>query len=143
MRQLARSIDSRIKVVAAQRSEKADQGRGFVSIQGVPISRHVTSALHHLPDKLVIGHMGGNGIEGRAAQSAGAANRVAVAALLILKDDRTLTFERRPIVQVTGRNHVGRPRIHDRAPGCIGAEPREDSQAHRDHHKRQHRDRAA
>src|SRR5271170_901521 len=122
MGELSGCVDSWAQVLAAQGAEEAHQRCGFVGVKGVAIGGHVTSTLHHLADHLVVGHMDSDVIKCGAAQSALAANRMAIAALLVLKDDRALAFERRAVVKIARGDRVARPRVHDRAPWSVGAE---------------------
>ena len=79
------------------------QRRGFRWIEGVAVGRHVSAALQHLASDLIFRHSGRNGVQRRAAQAAEAAQRVAVATLLLLKDQRSLAFERRSAVKIFQR----------------------------------------
>ena len=77
-----------------ERHEEAHESLGFRRVEGVAVSGHVASALKDLADDLVFGHAGGDVVEGGAALAAGSSEGVAVAALLVLKNEGSLVFER-------------------------------------------------
>jgi hypothetical protein len=70
--------------------EKCHKGRRLRWIQILPISRHIAAALQHLAHELVLRQSGCDRIEGRASLAAALPKRVAVVALLRLKDQRPL-----------------------------------------------------
>ena len=70
--------------------------------------------------------------------SADAAERVAVAALLVLEDERALAFEGRAVLEVGGRGGIAGPGFHDGAPRRVGAEVGEDAEGDGDDGDHQH-----
>ena len=59
------------------------------------------SALQYLADDLVFGHARGDGVQGRASLASDAVEHVAVATLLVLKNQRALAFQRSSMVEDT------------------------------------------
>ena len=119
------------------------QGGGLCRVERVAVGGHVSAALQDLADDLVFGHARGDGVECRAAHPADAADRVAVAALLVLEDERALAFERSAVLQIGLRNRIAGPRVHDRAPRRIHAEAREGAEGDGDDGNHEHGDGAA
>jgi hypothetical protein len=74
--------------------EKCDESSGLRRIQILPIGGHISATLQDLPHELIRCQPDGNRIESRAALAANFANGVAVVALLGLKYERSLDFER-------------------------------------------------
>src|SRR6266852_2563835 len=105
--------------------EERDESRRFSGAQIFAICRHVASTLDHLPNQLVLGQPYSHGVESRAAPSALVAERMAVVALLHLKNEGPLPLECRTVVQKLGRNGVTAPCVHDGAPRCMFSEARE------------------
>jgi hypothetical protein len=74
--------------------QKGDQRFDLSGGKIFAIGRHVSAAGHNLEAQLIEGHARGNIIERRTALAALAANGVAIAALLALKNGSSLTDER-------------------------------------------------
>ncbi len=74
---------------------KRNEGAGFGWAEGVAVGGHVAAALQDLANHLVFCHARGDGVECGTAHAAESAERVAVAALLVLEDECALAFERR------------------------------------------------
>ena len=70
--------------------EERYQGCYFRRIQVLAIGGHVAAALNHLPDQLWFRQPIGHIVKRRSARAAQAAERVTVAALLVLKHDCSL-----------------------------------------------------
>src|ERR1700761_1771219 len=114
---LMRCIDGRWLIEWMQRLQAPNQCRSLRRAQVLAVRRHVAAALQHLPNQLVLRETRCDKIQGRATKSPDPANRMAVAALLRLKDDRALTFERACIVGVADRDRrPSTPRAHLRTP---------------------------
>ena len=96
MQELTRSIDRRSLPVCPQRAQIIGQCRRFVAVQRIAVGWHVAATLHHLANDLVVSHMGGDVIQSRSAQPAGSTDGMAIAALLVLKDDRALQLHKGP-----------------------------------------------
>ncbi len=84
-----------------QRLEERDQRRHLRGAQVLAVGGHVAAALQHLADQLIARQPRRDVVERRAAQAALAAERVAVAALLALQDERALQLERRATLRGT------------------------------------------
>ena len=76
-----------------------DQRGCFRRREILAVGRHVAAALKHLADELILCQACRDVIQCRSALSAHPAERVAVAALLGLEDDRALPFDWGQIVQ--------------------------------------------
>src|ERR1700688_4469903 len=76
------------------RDEERDDRVDFGGAQVLAVGRHVASALDYLADDLVAGEAGCGGVEGGAAETSFAAERVAIATLFALNQERALQFER-------------------------------------------------
>src|ERR1700691_398878 len=98
------------------RKESYERG-SLCRTQVVAISRHVAAALNYLPNELVLRQPHGNAIQGRSPLSARASERVAVAALLDLKYERTLALKRGRAVNVAVGYRIAAPGVHVRTPG--------------------------
>ena len=96
---LARGVARCGLVVGVQRVEKAHQGRGFRGRKSAAVCGHIAAAEQNLANHLVFSESGGDIIECRAALTAEAADRMAVAALLLLQHVGALAFEWRAFEQ--------------------------------------------
>src|ERR1700742_3449227 len=102
--------------------QELDQCRSLGGAEILAVRRHVAAALQHLPNQLILRETRCHKIQGGPTLSAHAGNRVAVAALLRLKDDCALAFEWACIVGITDRDRrTSAPRAH------LGAAWRESS----------------
>jgi hypothetical protein len=118
-------ICGRWLIEGMQGSQKLNEGGGLGWAQVLAIRRHVAAALEDLPDKLILRETRRDKIQSRTTLSANACNRVAVTALLRLKDDSALPLERAEIVRITdGDRGTAAPCIHLRAPGREGPKMR-------------------
>src|SRR5262245_30844270 len=79
--------------------ERHERGH-FRRVEVPPVRRHVAAALEGLAYELIVGHSSGDPVQCGTAPTTGAADRVAVAALLRLEHQRSLTLERRPPLEV-------------------------------------------
>src|SRR5277367_3361005 len=103
--------------------EELNEGGGLGGAQVLAIRWHVAAPLKNLPDQLILRETRRYEIQGWAPLSAHSRNRVAVTALLRLKDDSALALEWACIVRVTDRDRrTAAPGIHFRAPGREGPE---------------------
>src|SRR5580704_3633609 len=109
------------------------QRRRLCRTQVVPIGGHVSAALDDLPDELVPGKPHGNAIQGWPPLSAHIAKGVAIAALLDLKHQRSLTLERGCSMNVPFGHWIAAPGTHMRTPGRKLGEPSKRAQGDRDH----------
>src|SRR5271157_3159897 len=89
-----RCITCRRLINGAQRLQEGNESGYLRRIQVLPVSRHVAPALNDLAHKLIMGEVGSNLVQSRSAFAAGAANRMAIAALLHLEDQRALPLQR-------------------------------------------------
>src|SRR5580658_6450072 len=125
---LTRCICGRWLVEGMQGFQELNECCGLGGAQVLAIRRHVAAALKNLPYQLILGETSGYEIQSRATQPADACNRVAVTALLRLKDDSSLPLERAGIARITdGDRRTAAPCVHLRAPGREGSEMSEDS----------------
>src|SRR6266702_8191476 len=122
---LTRCICGRRLIEGMQGFQELHECRGLGGAQVLAIRRHVAAALEDLPDKLILRETRRDKIQSRTTLSANACNRVAVTALLRLKDDSALPLERAEIVRITDWDRgTAAPCIHFRAPGREGPKVR-------------------
>src|ERR1700733_2106369 len=115
--QIQRSITSRILCCWVQGLKESHQRRSLGWTQVVPIGRHVAAALNHLPNELVLRQPHGNAVQGWPPLSTRVAKRVAVAALLDLKHQRTLPLQCSRAMNVPVGHWIAAPGVHVRTPG--------------------------
>lgn len=89
-----RCVDSRSQIIAAQGGQEADERGRLGGTKRFAVSRHVASTLQDLANNLVFGHVRCDRVECGAAKPTCSADRVAVAALLVLQDNRSLPLQR-------------------------------------------------
>jgi hypothetical protein len=115
--------------------EERDERRSLSRTQVVAIGRHVASALNDLPDELVLRQAHGNAVEGRSSLSPQVAKRVAVAALLDLKNERTLPLKGSGAMNVPVGDWISAPGAHVRTPRrelCHASKRAERDRCHQD-----------
>src|SRR5260370_14247431 len=95
-----------------QRLHEGDQRGHFRGTYILAVRRHVPASLDDLPDELITRETRGYSIQGRAAQTALAAEAVTIAALLALDENRSLEFQRRPAFHICGGNRCACPHLH-------------------------------
>src|SRR5882762_1242621 len=115
-----------------QRLEERDQRGGLRRAEVLSVGRHVAAALDYLADQLVLCERDGDSIEGRPALSSLAVERMAVVALLELKNERAMSLQGGPALQVLLWDWLAAPGIHHRTPGRVRGEMREASERHSD-----------
>src|SRR5580704_14470487 len=81
-------------------------------------------SLDYLVDELILSKPYGNTVQSRTSLSAQLPKRMAVAALLDLKNERALALKRSCAVQKSLRHGITAPGIHVRAPGRVAGEMR-------------------
>src|SRR5271155_1352342 len=118
--------------------ERYERG-GLCRTQVVPVGRHVSAALDHLPDELVPGKPHGNAIQRWPPLSARVAKRVAVAALLDLKHQRPLPLKCGRAMNITVGYWVAAPGVHMRTPGRELGESSKGAESDCDHQHGNHR----
>ena len=91
--EVTRGITCRSLACRMQGLEKPDKRGSFRRAQVFSVSRHVSASLNDLADKLVLREAHSNAVERRASLSAEFAERVAIAALLGLKDECPLSLK--------------------------------------------------
>src|ERR1700691_5768344 len=126
-------ITSRTLCCWVQGLKESYERRSLCRTQVVPIRRHVAAALNHLPNELVLREPHGNAIQGRAPLSAHVAKRVAVAALLDLKHQRTLALKRSRAMNVALGYWISAPGVHVRTPRRELGHSSERAKRDRDH----------
>ena len=99
-----------------ERLEERDERRRLRRREVRAVRRHVASALQDLAEELVLRQPRRDVVERRAAPAPGVAERVAVAALLVLEDERALAHDGAPALEVLRGHRQGAPRVHDRRP---------------------------
>ena len=95
-------VDGGGEVIAAQGHEETHEGLGLGGGEGIAVGGHVSAALQDLANDLVFRHARSDGVECGATLAADTGDGVAVAALLVLQDERSLAFERSAVAQDTG-----------------------------------------
>jgi hypothetical protein len=96
--------------------EKRDKRRGFRWAQVLSVCWHVAASLDHLADELVLREPHGNAVERRTPLSAEFTKRMAIAALLHLKYESSLSLKRRCAVQQSFWHRITAPGVHMRTP---------------------------
>src|SRR5713226_8717213 len=104
---------------------------------------HVAAALDHLTYELILRELHGYSIQFWSALSARAAQRVAVMALLRLKNQRSLPLQSCTTFQVLRWNRFAAPRVHHRAPRRVAGQMREGTECHCHKQNRENRNGAA
>ena len=132
------------QVVIGMEGLKKTHQRGCLSWRKrTAIRRHVSAAQQHLPVELIFCQASRHFIQRRPALAAAPTKLMAVAALLLLQNVRSLPLQRRATLQQFWRHLRATPRIHLRTPRRIRAQIREYSPTHRDKHHRDHRNRSS
>src|SRR5215472_3600116 len=124
-----------------QSLEKRNQSRGLGRVQTVSVSRHVAAALQHLANELVLGQPFGYRVERWPTLAALLPERVAVATLFALEDERALAFQRGGANQKFLGDGLTAPRVHFRTPGRMDGEIREGPKSDRNENDGEHRNR--
>ena len=83
-----------------QSFEEADQRGDFRRRKILPVSRHISAALQHLPHQLIVGQPGRDSIERRTALATHSAEHMAIAALLVLENNLALPPQWRGVVHI-------------------------------------------
>lgn len=122
---MARCVDRRCKIVAAESGEKSDQCGSFGGTEGIAVSGHISSTLQDLADDLVFRHASSDGVQRRAAEATFSADGVTVAALLVLENDSAFSFEWSSVMKISRGNRIAGPCIHNRTPWGVHAETSE------------------
>ena len=113
---IARSIAGRSLACRMQGLEKRNKGCGFRWTQVFSVGGHVSASLNHLADKLVLRKPHRNAVERRPPLSAEFTERMAIAALLGLKDESSLPLKCRGATQDSFRYRITAPSVHMRTP---------------------------
>src|SRR5260370_25893664 len=124
---------SRAGACPAGRSVSRNATSAVVSAgtQVFSVGWHVAAALDHLADELILRELYSDSIQTWATLSAGAAQRMAVVALLRLKNECPLPLQGRAPFQVLRWNGFAAPRIHHRTPRRITGQMSEGTECHR------------
>jgi len=115
-------------------NQESDQRGGFRGAQVFSIGRHIATTLNDLPDELILRKTQRDGVERRPTLAACIAERVAVAALLELEDQRALAFERSGVLEKLLGDGISAPGIHHGAPGSIARQVRKGAEHDGDEH---------
>lgn len=73
--------------------QEGDQSSGLCGAEVISVGGHIATTLKNLAGELVFVEAGGDGIEGRSALAPFPTERVTIATLLGLNDQRSLEFE--------------------------------------------------
>src|SRR5580700_8114892 len=114
--QLPCRIASRTLCCWVQGLEESYERRSLCRTQVVSIGRHVAAALNHLPNELVLCEAHGDAVQGWPSFSTRIVKRVAVAALLNLKHERTLALKCGRVMNVAVGDWIAAPGVHVRTP---------------------------
>src|SRR5580692_3636805 len=114
-----------------QRLEKCNQSSRLRGAKILAVCGHVAASLNHLPDQLVGRQAHSHSVESRSALPALIVERVAVVALLHLKDQRALSLKRRAVMQKLAWNRNSAPCVHYGTPRCVLRQSGECSQHNR------------
>src|ERR1700722_6449843 len=114
------------------RGQECDDRVDLRRSEVLAVSRHVAAALNYLANDLVPCETRGSVVERGTAHPAVAAERMAIAALLALHQQRALQFERSAALDVVDGSRRGAPRVHPRRPRVKCAEPGERSYGRND-----------
>src|ERR1700726_4379528 len=98
------------------RGEECDDRVDLRGSEILAVGRHVTAALNYLANDLVARETRGSVVERGTAHPAVAAERMTIAALLALNQQRALQFERSAALDVIDGGRRGAPRVHNRRP---------------------------
>src|ERR1700683_55900 len=126
-------IMSRTLCCWVQGLEESYERRSLCRTQVVSIGRHVAAALNYLANELVLRQTLGNAVQGWSPLSTHIAQRVAVAALLDLKYERTLALKCSRAVNVPVGHWIAAPGVHVRTPGRELGEPSKRAESDRGH----------
>src|SRR6516165_1971751 len=119
IRKGTRSVTSWRLSLRMERFEECDESGRLRRAEVFTVGGHVSAPLDNLADELVPGLHNGHRIECRAAFAANLTERMAVAALLQLKHQHALPFERAAILQKLFGNRIPAPGVHDWTPGRV------------------------
>ena len=81
-----------------QSFKKRNQGSRLRRTQILSVSGHVAASLDHLSNQLILREPYGNAVERGSSLPAKVSERMAIAALLDLEDERALPLKRAPAV---------------------------------------------
>src|SRR5258708_4851349 len=95
-----------------ERLEEGDEPGHLRRAQVLAVGRHLAATLQDLPDQLVPCEPCRDVVERGPAQTPFSAERMAVAALLFLDEQRALECERRAALQIRGRRRERAPPRH-------------------------------
>src|SRR5579863_8282978 len=126
-------ITSRTLRCWVQGLKESYERRSLCRTQVVPIGGHIPAALNHLPNELVLREADRNAVQSWPSLSTCVAKRVAVAALLDLKHERTLALERSRSVNVAVGYGIAAPGVHVRTPGRELGHASKGAERDRDH----------
>ena len=116
-----REIACRCLSSRVQSLQKCDERCRLRRVQVLSVRRHVSAALNHLANELIFGETNGHTIESRTPLPADVAERMAVAALLDLENECTLSL-RSAVVPRRNFAGTGSP-LHAFMCGLQGANP--------------------
>src|SRR6266852_1836913 len=107
------------------------------------VSGHISSALDHLADQLVLSELKSDAIQSRPSLTSLPVQGMTVVALLHLKNESALPLERGPVLQEFCRDWLAAPRVHLRTPRSISGEMSEGGEHNGDKQDGQDCNRAA
>src|SRR5258706_2044811 len=113
---IARCITRGRLSLGVQRFEESNDCRRFSRTQVLAVCRHIAASLNDLADKLILRQPDRDTVQIRTSLSSCLTKRMTIAALLHLKHERALPFERCRAVEHTFRHRIRAPGVHVRAP---------------------------
>src|SRR5579862_3223335 len=118
-------IAGRCLTLGMHGAQEGDDGGDLRRAEVPAVRRHVAAALDDLPHELVAGQTRCRVVEGWSTLPAFVAERMAVAALLALDQQRALQLQRRATLDIFDRRGRAAPRFHVRRPRRESPEPGE------------------
>jgi hypothetical protein len=113
-----------------QRLKECHKRSRFRRTQILSVGRHISAALDHLSDQLILGKAQSNAIERRSALPSLAIQRMAIVALLCLENQRTSPLESRACSQIFRWDWQAAPGVHHWTPRRVLAQLGERTQSH-------------
>src|SRR5712664_1690073 len=126
-----------------QRFEECHESSRLGRTKIFAVSGHISSALDHLADQLVLSELKSDAIQSRPSLTSLPVQGMTVVALLHLEDESALPLERGPVLQEFRRNGLAAPCVHLRTPRSKSGEMSEGGEHNGDKEDGQNRNRAA
>src|ERR1700739_2091431 len=140
--QSAGSVSCRRQSRGMQRFKECHESSRLGRTKIFAVSGHVSSALDHLADELVLSELESDAIQSRSPLTSLSVQCVTVVALLHLENESALPLERRPVLQKFRRDGLAAPCVHLRTPRGISSEMSEGGEHNGDKRDCENRNRA-